>query len=315
MAQQWMIRRGDKEYGPVSLEKLRSLAEAGKLKPHHLVRLGNGQWQKAEWVKGLFAAQTTVHPPGGPSQANSTTGPTDEPPNAASFGDWYKSKWMSQQTVAVQIVLWLLYGWLWIPTWFLFSSDASKKQKSWIAGGIGVFVLIGLLASPNASESRRSAANGSTPASDSESAAGNGLGVGDEFQLGDYKYVVTQFQTRPFIGGSFQSENASSGATFVIIHYTIENLTNESQTVLSDDFKLQDFKGRTFSPSSDATTALMMESSDKDFILSEVQPGIVRAMQTAFEVPLESTEHNLTLVVPEKGLWSSGEAKVTLTGS
>ena len=140
--------------------------------------------------------------------------------------------------------------------------------------------------------------------------------IGEEFQLGDYKYKVTRVEKKWQIGqevfGEFTGEKAGSGATFVIVTYTIENCTKESQTVLSDDFHLLDAQGRKFDTSSKISTALLMFAEDKDFILSQLQPGLPRQMQQGFELPNKSLESDLTIVVPKKGFWSSGEAKITV---
>ncbi len=141
--------------------------------------------------------------------------------------------------------------------------------------------------------------------------------VGDTFTLGDFQYCITGVNTSKAIGttvfGEFMGERASPGAMFVIISYTIENLGSESQTVLSDDFKIQDSASRMFKPSSDANVALLTESDDKDFLLSELQPGIPRAMKQAFELPEKALDAPLTIVVPEKGFFTSGKAQVRVT--
>ena len=140
--------------------------------------------------------------------------------------------------------------------------------------------------------------------------------LGKEFQLGDYKYKIISVKKQWRIGeevfGNFQGEQAGSGATFVIVTYTIENCTNESQTVLSDDFNLLDSQGRKFATSSKVSTALLMHTEDKDFLLSELQPGLPRQMQQGFELPNKSFESDLILVVPKKGLFSVGDARLTV---
>lgn len=136
--------------------------------------------------------------------------------------------------------------------------------------------------------------------------------VAEEFTLGDFKYRIAGVQTQRILGNQFIKETASDGATFLVVSYTIENCSKESSVVLSDDFSVVDAKGRTFKPSSDANTALMATEENKDFILSELQPGIPRRMKTAFEIPLSNTNEEMTLVIPKKGFFSSGEAKVRI---
>ena len=55
MSAKWHVRRGQKELGPFSLSKVRSLAEAGRLKPADQVRRVDGDsWRRADAVAGLF---------------------------------------------------------------------------------------------------------------------------------------------------------------------------------------------------------------------------------------------------------------------
>jgi len=138
-------------------------------------------------------------------------------------------------------------------------------------------------------------------------------GIDDEFQLGDYKYRIIDARQQTYVGNEFINERASSRATFLIVSYTIENCTNETQTVLSEDFTLVDGRGREFRPSSDVNTALLA-GDDKDFLVSELQPGIPRRMKVGFEVPDSIPLSDFTLVVPEKGVFTSGEVRVGLAG-
>jgi hypothetical protein len=68
MANEWYVRIGNTERGPVAPEQLRDLATQGKIKPEMLVKIGpSGPWFPASRVKGLFAA---------PSSASSGTAPS-----------------------------------------------------------------------------------------------------------------------------------------------------------------------------------------------------------------------------------------------
>ena len=57
MGDMWKVRRGDRIYGPFLPEQLRNLANSGKLKPIDLVRRGEGEWQEASSVVGLFSRE------------------------------------------------------------------------------------------------------------------------------------------------------------------------------------------------------------------------------------------------------------------
>lgn len=79
---------------------------------------------------------------------------------------------------------------------------------------------------------------------------------------------------------------------------------------MSDDFTLRDGQGREFAPATSALTALMMEGENKDFFLTEIQPGIEKESITAFEIPKTALSGDLILIVPEKGFAGSKTVKV-----
>ena len=198
----------------------------------------------------------------------------------------------------------------------------TPKRFVYAAAGLLLFVVIGMLGnnkdsgadSSSGEEDERTgrySENQTTSKKTNKSKKGT-YEVGDEFQLGKFKYRVSGATARSVIGSQFGSEEASSGATFLIVSYSIENCSNESQTVLADDLKLMDSKGRKFESSSRGNTALMLHSNKNDFAISELQPGIARSQETAFEIPTNVLDGDLTLVVPEKGFFSSGQAKVKL---
>lgn len=55
--QQWYVRTSKADRGPYSNEKLRRLAEAGKVKPDTLVSRDGEKWIKAEQIRGLEFAK------------------------------------------------------------------------------------------------------------------------------------------------------------------------------------------------------------------------------------------------------------------
>lgn len=130
------------------------------------------------------------------------------------------------------------------------------------------------------------------------------------FVLGDFRYRIGAVQIVSHVGRGYSRKPASDGARFVVVSYTIENMGDRTETVLSDDFYIVDDRDRKFRASSEANVALVM-SSGKDFLLSELQPGISRKMATAFEVPEDVANGRFTLVVPEKG-FGFDEVKIAL---
>ena len=54
----WMVRRGDKKFGPLSTEVLKHKAGAGQLMPSDLVKqVGHLEWQAAANIRGLFSEE------------------------------------------------------------------------------------------------------------------------------------------------------------------------------------------------------------------------------------------------------------------
>ena len=135
--------------------------------------------------------------------------------------------------------------------------------------------------------------------------------IGHLFTLGEFTYRIVRMQREKAIGTSiYDVTQASPNASFIIIYFTIRNDSSETKVVLSDDFRLVDYKGRKFQPSSTATTRIAM-STGNDWILRELQPGIDKAAATAFEVPDDAINSDLTLIVPKKG-WGNKSVKVRL---
>lgn len=203
--------------------------------------------------------------------------------------------------------LWLIWT---HPTW-------SNKSKWLWTGAIG-FLLLLFAASNDDDSSSTTASLPSSQASGSgnESKSAKAYVVGEPFVLGKTEYTIHgitfRSQIGKFIFGNFMGKRAAPGATLAVVSYEIENIGNETQTVMADDFTLVDSEGRKYRPSTDANVALLQESDDKDFILSQLQPGVPRRMSQAFELPAKSTESSISLVIPEKGLWGSGKATVVL---
>jgi len=134
--------------------------------------------------------------------------------------------------------------------------------------------------------------------------------LGERIALGGFAYVVQEIDQKDAVGNWLTRETAGEGATFLIVRYTMENLGSESETVIADDFELQDSGGRSYRPSSEANTALAMSGGSKDLFASELHPGVKRKMTTAFEVPKAMLKGGFTIIIPEKGLFGTGRAKI-----
>ena len=131
-----------------------------------------------------------------------------------------------------------------------------------------------------------------------------------KFRLGDFSYEIKRCEVRASLGNQFFLAKPDADAVFLVVRFTIANETKKTETVLSDDFTLRDGEGREFSPASKALTALMMGGENKDFMVSEIQPGVQKESLTAFEIPKTALSTKLLLIVPEKGFLGSKSVEV-----
>ena len=54
------------------------------------------------------------------------------------FGEWYRTTWLGRKSLPVQIIVWLLYGFLWIPCWYLWTATPSGSLRGkWASLGTG----------------------------------------------------------------------------------------------------------------------------------------------------------------------------------
>jgi hypothetical protein len=218
----------------------------------------------------------------------------------------------------------LVIGIIFLPyifAWFTLRKGYSTKQRFLALGWMVV-----LFVSLRSGNMDKQAANPSTPSLSTTSYArptppppmqptpppSRQPALGEDFQLGDFTYNVKRVTSSTTIGSGFAKKRASEGALFVVVEYTILNESSATETVLADDFRIVDSQKREFRPSSEANTALMMSGATKDFVISEVQPGIKKKMQTAFEMPETSATGGFTLVIPEKGLLGTGSVRISL---
>ena len=133
------------------------------------------------------------------------------------------------------------------------------------------------------------------------------------FVLGRFQYEIDDIETRTRIGRSHFRVEPSSGARFILVEYSMRNVSPETVTILTDNLVLRDFRGREFRPSSEAGMALSMGDRNRDLFASDMQPGVASERGVVFEVPQASTQYPVNLVFREHGFGNSGEHQVQLT--
>lgn len=213
-----------------------------------------------------------------------------------------------------RVSIWLGAGILFAPylfSWFTLRKGYSRTVRSvsflWL---IVVLYMIGAnqkksqpLASSEPKQMEQSGTAGKEP--DTKTFALN-----QEFRLGDFSYRVLSAVATTDVGSKYLRHNAGEGAVLIIINFSIKNETNETESVLTDDFEIVDYKGRKFSPSSDIKTALASANA-ADIFLTELQPGLAKKTYVGFEVPEDVIGSPYKLIIPEKG-FSSNNVEITI---
>lgn len=133
MAAEWHYAKGNQKFGPVESAELKRLASASVLLPEDLVRKeGQPRWVRASSIKGLFTSGDSTArtaPPAvplanlavpSPESNGSMTMTKGASPGRrkATFVEWYRVT-LGKRWWIVQGVLWVFYGFLWIPIWWL----------------------------------------------------------------------------------------------------------------------------------------------------------------------------------------------------
>jgi hypothetical protein len=163
-------------------------------------------------------------------------------------------------------------------------------------------------ATASASADARPSSDNSTPTVEH-----HGSQIGDLVKVGDNTFQVTRREIRSSLGPNEYRTVPSPGAVFIVVYYSVTNNSNQTEVDWSDnDFMLKDSQDREFSPASKATTAIEMTDSEKDFMLSELQPGVTKPTCTAFEVPKDSADGALTFVISGGGIFGTKKKEISL---
>jgi len=122
MKKAWYARRGDREVGPIAQSTLEKWASVGRLRPSDHVRWQNEtDWRPAQEAVQFKKQQTIADN----SQPDARHSPSDVASSATPFGTWYKERWLSKLRWYFQTPLWLIYGFVWIPIWYVATATPS----------------------------------------------------------------------------------------------------------------------------------------------------------------------------------------------
>jgi hypothetical protein len=136
--------------------------------------------------------------------------------------------------------------------------------------------------------------------------------LGEAFRLGPYTYTVTGHQTATALDNHFSPVQAGQGNEYLIVTFSIRNDSTKSRVMSTDAFKLQDANGAVYAACSQGAAVPRTALTQGDLLLTEIQPGIMKVLAVAFEVPANSLKPPVKLLVFEQDLLGSREAIVYL---
>lgn len=119
----------------------------------------------------------------------------------------------------------------------------------------------------------------------------------EEFSVNGMAYRVSEVALVETVGDGHAAEEASDGAYWIRVDYSVENVGRSTKTVETNRIAIMDSENRVFTPSSRGMTAMTM-SEGQDIVLSQFQPGIPKDQVAVFEVPRKAAEDFL-LVFPK----------------
>lgn len=132
--------------------------------------------------------------------------------------------------------------------------------------------------------------------------------VGDQFKTGYFNYYLQKVEQKSSVGNQFLKYQA--GGVYEICYMAAINGDKEPRYVDRSMFKLVDDQNRSYSISSEATTAYVMEyNSQYDFFLKQANPGVQVNGLLVFDIPKDAKGLKLEV---SGGFFSSEKAYVKL---
>jgi hypothetical protein len=135
---------------------------------------------------------------------------------------------------------------------------------------------------------------------------------GQAFRLGPYTYTITGHRTVTALDGQFSPVQAARGDEFLIVTFSIRNNSRRPRVVSTEAFKLRDVNGALYAACSQGAAAPRTALTKGDLLLTEIEPGVTKALAVAFEVPVGSLKPPVKLLLFERDLSGGHEATVYL---
>lgn len=120
--EEWFYFKEDQKLGPVAAVQLRQLASSGQLLPtDKVLKQGWAEARLASTFSGLFKQET--------AKENATNHLPNEQIPATPFVEWYRDRSLSSLRWFYQSLIWLIFGYVWIPIWYFFTATPTVNIR------------------------------------------------------------------------------------------------------------------------------------------------------------------------------------------
>ena len=121
--------------------------------------------------------------------------------------------------------------------------------------------------------------------------------VGDEIDMGIFKFIINGFEEKTSLKGIFGTTQAKEGTKFIVLNSTITNTTKEQFTFYPDDiFRIIDNQERQYTAFENSIGAT------EDYLVGrELNPSISEKGSLVYEVPQDADSYNLFSVEDANG--------------
>lgn len=120
--------------------------------------------------------------------------------------------------------------------------------------------------------------------------------IGELISSGDYELQVTEVTSSRVVGSEFINSKASEGGIYVVVNYTIKNISNKPLGAFDlPDPKLNDPAGNKYDPDIGATASYASVADLDQKVFSDLNPGISTKGAKVFEVASERFNDGWTI--------------------
>jgi len=128
-----------------------------------------------------------------------------------------------------------------------------------------------------------------------------------EAVVNDTRYHLDSYSETDTIGANDYSAGTKASGRFLILHFTVEDLSNKTRDIDLAVSKLKDADGNEYDSSSEGDTALVMSGdSSAELLGTQLQPHLPKKVSIVFDVPPSQKSFDLTIPSAAFSLGSSG---------